>query len=54
MAALAGGTAGLLGLTGLYGFGFYIFAVIALWVSFILLYVILFQTNTPIVELLFS
>ncbi|XP_001601128.1 ER membrane protein complex subunit 6 [Nasonia vitripennis] len=31
MAALSGGTAGLLGLTGLYGFGFYIFAVISLW-----------------------
>lgn len=34
MAALSGGTAGLLGLTGLYGFGFYIFAVIGLWVTF--------------------
>lgn len=34
MAALSGGTAGLLGLTGLYGFGFYIFAVISLWVSY--------------------
>lgn len=33
MAALSGGTAGLLGLTGLYGFGFYIFAVISLWVN---------------------
>lgn len=33
MAALSGGTAGLLGLTGLYGFGFYIFAVIGLWVK---------------------
>ncbi|XP_020281182.1 ER membrane protein complex subunit 6 [Pseudomyrmex gracilis] len=31
MAALSGGTAGLLGLTGLYGFGFYIFAVLGLW-----------------------
>lgn len=35
MAALSGGTAGLLGLTGLYGFGFYIFAVIGLWVIFL-------------------
>lgn len=35
MAALSGGTAGLLGLTGLYGFGFYIFAVISLWVSLV-------------------
>lgn len=33
MAALSGGIAGLLGLTSLYGFGFYIFAVIGLWVS---------------------
>jgi hypothetical protein len=33
MAALSGGTAGLLGLTGFYGFGFYVFAVIGLWVS---------------------
>lgn len=32
MAALSGGTAGLLGLTGFYGFGFYVFAVIGLWV----------------------
>ncbi|XP_014215935.1 ER membrane protein complex subunit 6 isoform X2 [Copidosoma floridanum] len=32
MAALSGGTAGLLGLTGLCGFGFYVFAVISLWV----------------------
>lgn len=34
MAALSGGTAGLLGLTGFYGFGFYLFAVFGLWVSF--------------------
>lgn len=34
MAALSGSTAGLLGLTGLYGFGFYIFAVVGLWVRF--------------------
>jgi len=33
MAALSGGTAGLLGLTGLYGFGFYIFSAVGLWVS---------------------
>jgi hypothetical protein len=33
MAALSGGTAGLLGITGFYGFGFYIFAVVGLWVS---------------------
>jgi hypothetical protein len=33
MAALSGGTAGLLGLTGFYGFGFYVFAVVGLWVS---------------------
>lgn len=32
MAALSGSTAGLLGLTGLYGFGFYGFAVLGLWV----------------------
>ncbi|BES93595.1 Rab5-interacting protein (Rab5ip) [Nesidiocoris tenuis] len=32
MAALSGSTAGLLGLTGLYGFGFYGFAVVGLWV----------------------
>ena len=32
MAALSGGTAGLLGLTGFYGFGFYVFAVVGLWV----------------------
>lgn len=31
MAAISGGTAGLLGLTGFYGFGFYVFAVIGLW-----------------------
>lgn len=35
MAALSGSTAGLLGLTGLYGFGFYGFAVVGLWVSVI-------------------
>jgi hypothetical protein len=33
MAALSGGTAGLLGLTGFYGFGFYVFAVLGLWVT---------------------
>lgn len=33
MAALSGGTSGLLGLTGFYGFGFYMFAVLGLWVS---------------------
>lgn len=33
MAALSGGTSGLLGLTGFYGFGFYVFAVVGLWVS---------------------
>jgi len=32
MAALSGSTAGLLGLTGFFGFGFYMFAVIGLWV----------------------
>lgn len=32
MAALSGGTAGILGLTGFYGFGFYMFAVMGLWV----------------------
>ncbi|XP_018343984.1 PREDICTED: ER membrane protein complex subunit 6 [Trachymyrmex septentrionalis] len=31
MAALSGGTAGLLGLTVLYGFVFYVFAVFGLW-----------------------
>jgi hypothetical protein len=36
MAALSGGTAGLLGLTGFYGFGFYIFAVLSLWVNLFL------------------
>lgn len=35
MAALSGGTAGLLGLTGFYGFGFYVFAVVGLWVSLV-------------------
>lgn len=33
MAALSGGTSGLLGFTGLYGFVFYMFAVVGLWVS---------------------
>ena len=33
MAAMSGGTAGVLGLTGLYGFVFYVLAVIGLWVS---------------------
>uniref|UniRef100_A0A1B6DAU0 ER membrane protein complex subunit 6 n=1 Tax=Clastoptera arizonana TaxID=38151 RepID=A0A1B6DAU0_9HEMI len=36
MAALSGGTAGLLGLTGFYGFGFYVFAVLGLWVLLLL------------------
>jgi len=31
MAALSGGTAGLLGLTGFFGFGFYVVAVVMLW-----------------------
>ncbi|XP_071455338.1 ER membrane protein complex subunit 6 [Hetaerina americana] len=31
MAALSGGTAGLLGLTSFYGFAFYVFAVVGLW-----------------------
>lgn len=35
MSALSGSTAGLLGLTGFYGFGFYLFAVVGLWVCFI-------------------
>lgn len=35
MAALSGGTAGLLGLTGVYGFGFYLFAVFGLWVRLV-------------------
>nr|CAD7597941.1 unnamed protein product [Timema genevievae] len=34
MAALSGGTAGLLGMTGFYGFGFYVFAVVGLWVEY--------------------
>ncbi|CAG2069260.1 unnamed protein product [Timema podura] len=34
MAALSGGTAGLLGMTGFYGFGFYVFAVVGLWVCY--------------------
>ena len=34
MAALGGGTAGILGLTSLYGFAFYIFCAVAVWVSF--------------------
>ncbi|XP_060807067.1 ER membrane protein complex subunit 6 [Amyelois transitella] len=36
MAALSGSTAGILGLTGLYGFAFYVFAVVSLWVMFML------------------
>lgn len=36
MSALSGGTAGLLGLTSLYGFAFYLFAVVGLWVNIIL------------------
>lgn len=32
MAALGGGTAGILGLTSLYGFAFYIFCAVAIWV----------------------
>ncbi|KDR23355.1 hypothetical protein L798_05316 [Zootermopsis nevadensis] len=36
MAALSGGTAGLLGITGFYGFGFYIFAVVGLWLLILL------------------
>ncbi|GFQ71502.1 ER membrane protein complex subunit 6 [Trichonephila clavipes] len=32
MAALSGSTAGVLGLTGLYGFGFYVFTAVVLWV----------------------
>lgn len=32
MSALSGCTAGILGLTGQYGFIFYIFSVLALWV----------------------
>lgn len=47
MAALSGGTAGLLGLTGFYGFGFYVFAVVGLWVS-------LFFMELPICECHFS
>lgn len=34
MAAISGGTAGLLGFTGFYGFGFYVFAVLGLWVIY--------------------
>ncbi|CAG9118956.1 hypothetical protein JYU34_019331 [Plutella xylostella] len=34
MAALSGSTAGVLGLTGLYGFAFYVFAVVILWIMF--------------------
>ena len=33
MAALGGGTAGILGLTSLYGFAFYLFCGVAVWVS---------------------
>ena len=47
MAALSGGTAGLLGLTGFYGFGFYVFAVVGLWVS-------LFFMKFPVCEYHFS
>ncbi|XP_030036871.2 ER membrane protein complex subunit 6-like [Manduca sexta] len=36
MAALSGSTAGVLGLTGIYGFAFYVFAVVILWVMFML------------------
>lgn len=36
MAALSGSTAGVLGLTGLYGFAFYVFAVVILWIMFML------------------
>ena len=35
MAALGGGTAGILGLTSLYGFAFYIFCAVAVWVSIV-------------------
>ncbi|CAH1641586.1 unnamed protein product [Spodoptera littoralis] len=38
MAALSGSTAGVLGLTGLYGFAFYVFAVVSLWVMFMLMW----------------
>ena len=33
LAALGGGTAGILGLTSLYGFAFYIFCAVSIWVS---------------------
>ncbi|XP_023951570.1 ER membrane protein complex subunit 6 [Bicyclus anynana] len=36
MAALSGSTAGILGLTGLYGFAFYVFAVVILWMMFMI------------------
>ncbi|XP_059050574.1 ER membrane protein complex subunit 6 [Achroia grisella] len=36
MAALSGSTAGVLGLTGLYGFAFYVFAVVSLWIMFLI------------------
>ncbi|KPJ05188.1 Transmembrane protein 93 [Papilio xuthus] len=36
MAALSGSTAGVLGLTGLYGFAFYVFAVVILWLMFMI------------------
>ncbi|KAL7287412.1 ER membrane protein complex subunit 6 [Trichogramma pretiosum] len=36
MAALSGGTAGVLGLTGLYGFGFYVLATISLWMMILI------------------
>lgn len=35
MAALSGSTAGVLGLTGLNGFAFYVFAVVMLWIMFL-------------------
>merc|ERR1712071_94716 len=36
MAALGGGTAGVLGLTSLYGFAFYIFCAVAVWLLLLL------------------
>lgn len=35
MAALGGGAAGVLGLTSLYGFAFYIFCAVSVWVMLI-------------------
>jgi ER membrane protein complex subunit 6 len=52
MAALSGGTAGILGLTGFYGFGFYMFAVMGLWVILCLVLVI-FANNFQFLQLLF-